>query len=203
MFLIQKLPSIEVTSKSGQVKRRSQGLFKCPVCKKEVVKDLDNGKKVDSCSRQCREYPDLKHGMCDTPIYVTWKNMKARCTNSNRPDYKYYGGRGITYQESWEDFNNFLIDMSDTYKPTLSIDRIDVNGNYTKENCQWITLEENMLKDQIKPIYKYTLDGVYICSYNSVAEAILAGEAPFNSSLSRVARGERKQYKGYIWKYEE
>lgn len=205
MFLIQKLPSKEVTSKTGIVKMRSQGLFKCPVCKKEVIKDIDNGRKIETCSKQCRIYPDLKHGMCGTPIHNIWRSMKGRCDSNsvNSINYKYYAGKGITYQESWKEFSNFLTDMIGTFEPGLSLDRIDPNGNYTKENCQWITLEENMRKDQIKPIYKYTQDGVYVCSYESVAEAVLAGEAPFSSSLSRVARGERTHYKGFVWKYEE
>ena len=180
---------------------RSQGLFKCPVCKKEVIKDIDNGRKIETCSKQCRIYPDLKHRMCGTHIHNTWRGLKTRCDNPSNTAYIYYGGKGITYQESWKEFSNFLSDMIGTYKSGLSIDRINSNGNYTKENCQWITLEENIRKDQIKPIYKYTKDGIYICSYESVAKAVLAGEAPFSSSLSRVARGERKHYQGFIWKY--
>ena len=73
--------------------------------------------------------------------YSTWANMRQRCDNPNRPDYLNYGGRGITYQHSWKEFKNFLADMGE--KPnSLSLDRIDNFGDYTKENCRWATRKE-------------------------------------------------------------
>jgi len=73
--------------------------------------------------------------------YRTWANMRQRCDNINRPDYINYGGRGITYQTSWGKFENFLIDMGE--KPDgMSLDRINNEGNYTKENCRWSTRKE-------------------------------------------------------------
>lgn len=71
--------------------------------------------------------------------YRIWANMKQRCLNNNNPDYKNYGGRGILVCEKWMNFEGFKEDMISSYKRGLSLDRIDVNGNYCKENCRWVT----------------------------------------------------------------
>lgn len=65
--------------------------------------------------------------------------MKERCLNKNKWDYKYYGGRGITISDEWlNDFNKFIEDMGD--KPEgHTLDRIDTNKGYCKENCKWST----------------------------------------------------------------
>lgn len=77
------------------------------------------------------------------PLYKIWEAMKRRCFNKNDRSYKDYGGRGITVCERWRtSFQNFLLDMESTWRSGLSIERMDVNGNYGKENCKWATNEE-------------------------------------------------------------
>lgn len=78
------------------------------------------------------------HKMYRTKIHNSWRGMKARCDNENHISYHRYGGRGITYDERWRLFENFLTDMGNTYVDGFEIDRINVDGNYCKENCRWV-----------------------------------------------------------------
>lgn len=73
----------------------------------------------------------------ETSEYTSWESMKQRCNNSNNKHYKNYGGRGIKVCEEWNTFDKFLLDMGPRPEKSYSLDRIDVNGNYCKENCKW------------------------------------------------------------------
>lgn len=71
---------------------------------------------------------------------MAWINMKTRCYNKKSSDYKDYGGRGIIVCERWKNsFSNFFLDMGLKPSKDHSLDRIEVDGNYKKENCRWAT----------------------------------------------------------------
>jgi hypothetical protein len=81
---------------------------------------------------------NTKHGLSKIQKreYRSWKDMRARCNNPNNHDFKDYGGRGIKVCERWNDFSLFFEDMGERPKG-LTLDRIDVDKGYNKENCRW------------------------------------------------------------------
>ena len=81
--------------------------------------------------------------------------MKERCNLKTDPSYKNYGGRGIKVCKRWEKFSNFWEDVKDIYKDDLTIDRIDNNKGYYKENCRWATLKEQANNMRTNIVVKY------------------------------------------------
>lgn len=76
------------------------------------------------------------HGLSKYSSYDIWAKMLARCLNPKHKSYKDYGGRGITVCDRWLDVENFIEDMGER-PPGLSLERLDVNKGYSKENCIW------------------------------------------------------------------
>ena len=127
-----------------QMKNRTRK-FVTVECVCGIIKDVNfedlKSLKVKSCGCKTGQMisEGLKtHSMTDSSFYEIWAGMKKRCNNINFFAYKDYGGRGISYQDSWESFEVFYSEMYDTYSQGLELDREDNNGNYTKDNCRWV-----------------------------------------------------------------
>lgn len=81
------------------------------------------------------------HGMSQSRIYTEWRSMLLRCNTPSHKSYKDYGGRGISVCPQWHEFPNFQKwALSHGYSDTLTIDRIDVNGNYEPSNCRFVDM---------------------------------------------------------------
>lgn len=97
-----------------------------------------------SCGCLFKEGNNKKMNLSHSRLYHIWRNMKARCYQKSSPSYKNYGGKGITVCDEWlNDFMPFYNwAMANGYKEELTLDRINVNGNYEPSNCRWATHKE-------------------------------------------------------------
>ena len=143
-------------------KRMAFWLCKCDCGKEKVVSgnSLTLGRSL-SCGCYSRELNSQNHQLTKdksrTKIYHCWSNMKKRCYNPKSAMYSRYGARGITVCEEWlNDFNAFYEwAISNGHKDNLSIDRIDLNGNYEPSNCRWATKYEQANNKSINHFIEY------------------------------------------------
>jgi hypothetical protein len=133
----------------GHIHRKC--LFKCD-CGKIVETQLSSVKNgyTQSCGCYSKKNASIRmtgknyrHGKYNTPEYNCYLAIRKRCLNPNNKAYKYYGGRGINISESWlNSFENFLQDMGQRPSKKHSIDRINNQLGYSKDNCKWATKTE-------------------------------------------------------------
>lgn len=138
---------LTVIAEAPHYKGRTAWLCRCDCGNKTIVisKRLKNGM-TKSCGclssdvTAQRNRDNTKHGMCDDRLYQHWNSMLNRCRCPHNASYKSYGGRGISVCKEWEtNFESFMKwSLMNGYLPSLSLDRIDVNGNYEPSNCRWV-----------------------------------------------------------------
>lgn len=106
-------------------------------------------------------------GGAETPEHYVWRSMLSRCNRPNDKSFAGYGGRGIRVE--WSSYAEFLNDMGRRPSDQHSIDRIDVNGNYSKANCRWATRSEQQSNTQDTKTYT---DGDFSGTLTECAEYI-------------------------------
>lgn len=85
----------------------------------------------------------ITHGLSRSDLYRKWAGMKSRCYNNKEINFYLYGGRGVKVCEEWQEFEPFYNwATKNGYKKGLTIDRINVNGDYEPKNCRWATIKE-------------------------------------------------------------
>lgn len=137
---------LTVLNKTKSKNNRTYWLCKCSCGELTEVEGqhLKRGR-TRSCGcyyKETLKTRSITHNMRKTRQYSIWANMISRCYNENVPAYTNYGGRGISVCEKWRFFEGFWEDMQKGYSDVLTIDRIDNNRGYYKENCKWSTMRE-------------------------------------------------------------
>lgn len=174
-----KLVVIERTSSPNQKDKHAYWKCLCD-CGNYAVVASHRLKSGDTRSCGC-----INNGKSNTRLYRIWNDMKKRCYTKSETAYCHYGGRGITVCHEWLiDFQNFYDwAMTNGYKESLTIDRIDVNGNYEPSNCRWTT--QKLQNNNTRRNHYLCFDGVE----KSVSEwAEITGVKP-NTLLYRIRRG--------------
>lgn len=174
----QKFGRLTALYRLRNTKRKTYWLCVCDCGNfKEVRYDMLQNGHTRSCNCLYKKSNAI-HGMYNTRLYNTWKNIKSRCYYNKNISYKNYGMRGIKVCNEWKDnFQAFYeLSMNNGYKENLEIDRIDVNGSYEPDNCRWITHKEQQRNR--RDTIKYTINGethwlkewcnIYGIKYNTV-----------------------------------
>jgi hypothetical protein len=167
--------------KSGTVYKDHYKLYECPFCSNPFITSANriNSGNTKSCgcnkSNAIRK-AQIKHGMASARINKIFRGMKDRCFNSNSPNFKDYGGRGITICNEW--LNDFMAfynwATNNGYDEKLTIDRINNDGNYEPNNCKWATkLEQCNNQRLIKSTNTSGFAGVCFCKEHNKFRASL------------------------------
>lgn len=156
----------------------------------DILGDSLHSGKTASCGclqKEIAQKNKIKHNLIKTKLYSVWKSMHQRCLNHNDKEFKNYGGRGISVHTEWKnDFKKFYDwAMQNEYKEGLSIDRIDVNGNYEPNNCRWVDMKTQCRNKRNNIVVEY--QGRKMC----LQEAAEKSEINIGTLWSRYSVGDR------------
>lgn len=141
--------------------------------------------------------PAKRHGLYKSKDYVRWQNMLQRCARPNHPSYHRYGGRGITVCARWGVFENYLEDMGQCPQG-LSLDRIDNNGPYSKENCRYTDKKTQMAnKEQTVWITGFgdRLPRQEFCKKHKIGKDTLTQRMQLGATAEDAVRAVSKSFK--------
>ena len=164
-------------------------LARCQHCGAITETTMQNVEKhnrgqYDHCGK-CRH--NDAHRMTDTRPWRIWKGLLERTTKTWAPGYKHYGGRGISATPRWHVFKNFWQDMSSGYAEHLTIERVDVNGDYCKENCRWATNMEQQANKRNNTTVTYQGREMHLAEFCRTAGVTRGGITPY---LKRYGTGD-------------
>lgn len=156
-FKVGRLEVIAYSGKGAYDKHYWNCVCECGTMTTVNTSRLTGAKPVLSCGCLRKEKllenrcSPTRHGLHRHKLYAIHCSMKHRCTNPNSQRWSYYGGKGVSVCDEWQDFMTFYSwAISNGYQEGLSIDRIDSDGDYHPDNCQWITVAENTRKSNVR-----------------------------------------------------
>lgn len=132
------------------------------------------------CCTHCRV---KTHGMSRTPEHVAWLAMRGRCRRVTSDAYHNYGGRGIAVCDEWESFETFYRDMGSRPSPKHTIERLDNNSGYSKNNCVWATRATQLRNTRRTRLV--TFNGITQCIVDWAKQLGIPSKTLYN----RLARG--------------
>lgn len=187
----KKFGRLTVTEECEERTKDHRKLYKCQCeCGNVIVcqgKLLRNGhtKSCGCLSHEVSRYRFRTHGKSETRLYTIFQGMKQRCFYNKNSHYKNYGERGIKICDEWlNDFMNFYNwAMSNGYKDNLTIDRIDVYGNYEPFNCRWVDVETQSNNKQNTIKLQYDKFNYSIAQWSKILNI------PYQTLISRYYKG--------------
>ncbi len=183
----QRFGRLTVIKEAPKRKKTSMWLCKCD-CGNSAVVSVSDLRRGHTKSCGClRVDINTTHGIYNTKLYRIWHEMQRRCNDHNKTAYMRYGGRGISICSEWDDPKMFYDwAMANGYEEGLQIDRIDNDGDYEPNNCQWVTAKENCnnrqtnvtieLNGQTKTVMEWSrITGI---PHSTIRSRIKAGKPP-------------------------
>lgn len=180
-------------------RRSKQIIWKCKCdCGKEVLVAgycLRDGTtkscgcyKRDKFTEMAKTYPRKRNSPTKERLYHIWLDMRRRTTNPKRGNYYRYGARGIRVCDKW--YNSFDVFMewalSHGYDNTLSIERIDIDGNYCPENCRWANKTEQARNKENTRYFEYGGKKKTVKEWSEITGI------PYTTLLRRIDDGRTK-----------
>lgn len=195
----QVFGKLTVVEQAGRDKLKKV-LWRCKCeCGKETV--VVSGSLVTGNTTSCGcVAPNLKHGGWGKGSYNTWRAMIRRCTISTDKDYPRYGGKGVSVCAEWLQYANFVADMGEP-KGDETLDRIDVYGNYNKQNCRWAGVKTQNRNVRLRANSKTGYIGVSAVGKKFMAKITVGTRAYYSKVFLTVeeAAVARKELERLHW----
>ena len=141
-----------------------------------------------------------KHGGSGNGSYNTWRAMMRRCTVQTDKDYPRYGGKGVSVCSAWMEYKNFVADMGEPVGDE-TLDRKDVYGNYTPENCRWAGIKTQNRNTRLRANSTTGFTGVSLVGSRFMAKVTVGKKAYYSKVLDTVeeAAAARKELEQKHW----
>lgn len=173
----------DIRLRIDSLQKKTYAVFQCECGSNHLllVGHIDSGR-TSSC-RKCMGERSAKHRLVGTKVYRAWSHMKDRCQNPLNPEYRNYGGRGISVCDEWKhDFEKFLSHIGNPPSPAHQLDRIDNDAGYCPGNVRWASPSENSRNTRKTLVLEYAGRR---WSYSELSESCGISKGALKSRIKR------------------